>query len=361
MPLTDEVWDDFKLKQGTREPGALRISEDASAAVLNGIVTPEVLEEILTRGIETAESDNTTGRLLRTNPIAHPDFKSLYVRSIDNIQGIGFVDKEVSDPYGELEIPAIPYKSTYQKYEVQATFEGRPYVMLDDDSIPSASLTYYTISGTPVTRTIWNEWYRNVVWERDPAAEYLTADLGEYRFSVTGAPATGNPVDLASAGKGQIRQLIPSSTWRAIWYGVPYQYVLSSNTYFDRLQGHVNKNEWEGFTPGEALLQAVRVLKVYSPPLPTFESYGGFNIPSPAKLCNLQFDFHAVKRTPTTAVTPTNLNHVAAGHNCIYWGSWASGRTHYVENFRTGAAGTGVPVYPSTAFELLFQNPDWTP
>jgi hypothetical protein len=359
MAVAAAIWQDLKLRQGTREPGALRVNGDSSAAVLTGIVTHDVLEEILNTGIETAVADNSTGRLRRTNPIAHPERSSLFLSAFDNIVGVSFVEKVASDPEGYLEIPAMPFRSSYEKYEVQCTFTPRPYVQVQDESIPPCTISWYDITGAPQTKSGYKEWWRNCVWTRQPAAEYLTAEYGFFTFSNPGAAPGVLPKDNAPISAGTFRQLLPSSTWHCDWYGVPYSYCLSTNTYWDRLQGHVNQREFEGFTPGEALLMAVQVTRVYSPPFPDFITWEGSDVVSQNKLCDVRFIFHSVLRTPTTAVTPTNPNHIVAGHNCVYFGSAAGGKAYYAENFRgTGSAGTGVPNYPSANFELLFQNPD---
>jgi hypothetical protein len=133
--------------------------------------------------------------------------------------------------------------------------------------------------------------------------------------------------------------------------------VLSTNNYFDRFIGHVNQLEWEGFTPGTALLQAVNVTRVYTPPFPQFDFYAGYNTVSQNKLCDIEFVILEAIRTNTQSVTPSNLSHIAAGHNLVAFAP--TGQYWYIENFRTGAIGTGVPTYPSAPFELLFQNPDW--
>ena len=89
-----------------------------------------------------------------------------------------------------------------------------------------------------------------------------------------GGPVNG-PADNSGGGTGQIRKLIGSSTWRVRWYCVPYPYVLSDNSYFEKYIGYVNQQTIFGWRPGQALLLAVNVLDVYSPPFPEFTSYTG--------------------------------------------------------------------------------------
>lgn len=354
MATLPAVWNDFKLAQGTREPGAVRIGEGGGNAVLNGYITTENLTELLQTGVESAKADNVTGRIRRTLPIAHPSYPWLFLSSIDNAQGISFTEKGESDPDGYLEVPALPYYADYQKYAVQATFNPRPYALIPDEGIQSYTISYYTSTGASATKTAFREYWRNTEWLRAPSAEYLTADLGQWK--IAGNAVSPIPVDLASAGRGQIRQLTPSSVYKLNWYKVPYNYVLSDNTYFDRYIGHVNQAAIWGFTAGEALIQAINVLKVYSPPFPEFTSYGGYEAVSQDKLCDIEFVFLAVRRTAEVAVTTTNSSHVVGGHNCIVFAP--NGKFYYVENNRSGAKGTGYPIYPSVPFDLLFQNPD---
>lgn len=358
MPLTSEVWADFKLKQGTREPGSFRVGKGGGASVLTGTISSENLETILTEGVESATADNTTGKITRILPVAHPRWSWHFLRNVDNAAGVSFIEKVAADPGGYLEVPPLPYYSDYQKYEIQATFEPRPYALISDDSIPQYTINYYTSTGASATKTAFREYYRYIEWTRQPAAEYITAEFGQYVWA--GATGTGNhpanPDDNTGITKGQIRVLLPSSTWKIKWHMVPYQYVLSDNTYFDRYCGHVNQAAIFGFAAGEALVQAVNVLDVYSPPFPEFTTYTGYDSVSQDKLCDLEIVIHAVRRTPTVAVTPTNASHIAGGHNCVIYAP--NGKAYYAESGRTGSRGSGTPIYPSFPLDLLFQNPD---
>lgn len=363
MPLTDQAWLEFRLRQGTREPGAFRIGDGGGAAVLTGVCLADDLDTILREGMETAIPDNSTGALARTLPVAHPAFPWLYLKNVDNVVGVSFVEKIDADPDGQLDAPVMPYYANYTEYEVTATFEPRPYAVLSDDTIEQYSLTYYgpddTGTGGGETLNGYYEWYRYTEWLRMPAAEYLTADIGQFVFANPGgAGDTTGPSDRTSAGKGQTRFLVPSSTWKVNWYRVPYSYVLSTNSYFDGYMGHVNQFEWEGFDPGEALMQAINVTRVYPPPFPEFDEYEGRSVVSQAKLCDIEFVIHAVERTIATPVTPLNRSHIAGGHNLVAFAP--NGKYYYAENFRanTTAAGQGKPIYPSVPFDIFFQNPD---
>lgn len=355
MSTLSTVWNDFKLAQGTREPGSFRIGEGGGNAVLNGFISSANLLSLLESGLETAQSNNSTGRIRRTLPIAHPRYPWLFLQNVDNAQGVNFQQKEQADPDGYLEVASLPYYSEYEKYSIQATFSPRPYALIRDEEIPQYTISYYDSAGSPQTKRAYNEDWRYVEWHRGPAAEYLTADLGTWKFASTGTYPT-NPVDGSSAGRGTIRQLVPASTWRLIWHKVPYNYVLSSNTYFDRYIGHINQKAIWGFSPGEALMQAINVLRVYSPQFPEFTSYGGYDVVSQDKLCDIEFVMLAVKRTATVSVTPSNASHIVGGHNCVTFAP--NGKHYYVENFRTGSAGSGKPIYNSVPFDLFFQNPD---
>lgn len=361
MPLTSNIWDAFKLRQGSREPGSFRIGEGGGASVLTGTVESEDLATILTTGIESAYVDNTTGRLRRILPMAHPVFAWHYLQSVDNCVGVSFVQKTASNPGGYLEAPALNYFSSYDKYELQATFTPRTYALVRDESIPPFTLTYSVpnqSSTTTTSKACFREYWRYIEWVTAPAAEYLTADKGQYKWAAAGgAGGINSPVDNTSAGTGQIRYLLPSATWKIIWHKVPYSYLLSTNSYLMRYIGYVNQNAFYRFSPGYALLQAVNVLRVYSPPFPSFDNWTGASVVSQNKLCDIELVILEARRDPAIAVTPANTSHIAAGHNLALFAP--NGKFYYVENFRAGSAGSGKPVYDSIPFELLFQNPDF--
>lgn len=354
MPISEWDEDAMSLRQGSRETGSARIGKGGGASVLTVKVTAAKLAQLQKASIETARA-SSSGRIHRTNPAAHPLYQWHFCRDFDNIQGVSFQEKVETDPEGLLEVPGYPFATKYQLYEIQARFEPRSYPMLMDANIPSYTLTWYDADGASQSRTAYREWWRNVTWVSSPAAEYLTADKGMNTFSIP-TPITGSPSDGASAGVGVIRKLIPGTVWHARWHYVPYSYVLSTQSYFSRYIGHVNQTEWEGFPAGHALLQAVSIDDIEPVPFPEFYSYGGAVHPSQEKTCSVTFVILEANRTAAVTVVPTNPNHIAAGHNVVPWAG--DMKYYYCEAFKTGGPGTGVPIYPSTVFELLFQNPD---
>lgn len=357
MPLDPAIWNTFLIRQGTKEPGAFSIGMGTSARVITGFLPSEDFLTIIQTGIETAGADNVTGRINRVLPVANPEYPWLFLRNIDNAQGVTFTEKVTADPEGILEAPSLPYYADYQYVEFQAKFEQRMYALLDDSTLNPIVINYFDEDGNPQVKNGWTEWWRYVLWQKMPSAEYLTADKGQMQFSVPGGGGAPDPTDGAPAGREQIRMLIPTSAWKVTWYAVPYGYVLSDNSFFDRFIGHVNQFTWVGFLPGNALLQAVNVVNVYPPPFPGFETYAGYEYISQEKLCDIELIILEAKRTAQVPVTPVNPNHIAAGHNLIPYA--LNRKFYYAESGRGGGApGTGFPIYPSVPFELLFQNPD---
>lgn len=361
MPLTSDVWQNFVLRQDTREPSSFRIGANGGAAVLTGTIPSADLDTIMTDGLETTTPDNETGQLVRTLPVAHPRFPWLFLRNIDNATGISFTGKQAADPEGTLEVATLPYWAEYRKYEVQASFEPRPYLMARDESIPKTTFTYYDDDGDPVAAESWCEWWRYTTFDAAPASETLVAEIGQMRWAAPGigqATATA-PKDGSGVEQGLTRILLPSITWKVTWYGAPYSYVLSDYCVFLDVIGRINQNEWAGFAPGAALLQAVNVQRIYPPPFPDFTTYNGYDLIGQDKLCDIEFTILEVNRTPDIAVTPVNRSHIAANHNCMPYR--AGHRYYYVESFRpeNAPAGTGEPPYLSYPFEFLTNNPDW--
>ncbi len=357
------VWDNFAIAQGTVEPGGLKIALNGGAAILNGYIPTDDLETILEEGLETAYADNSTGRLVRTLPVAHPRHPWLFLRDIPSLQGVSFIGKVASDPDSTLEVIPLPAFSDYRKYKTTMTFEPRPYLQTTDDRIPQETITWYTDDGLNHNSQVWDEWFRYTTFYPEPASETLVAEIGQLRWATDltippGAPDPKKPVDGSGVGGGVTRLLMPSMTWKVTWFAVPYGYVLSNKNAFLTAIGRINQLDWAGYSAGSMLLQAVNVLRIYPPPFPDFVPYDGYDLVGQDKLCDLEFTMLEVKRVAGTTIVPDNPSHIASGHNVLPYK--ATHQFYYAESFRgTGAAGTGEPPYLSYPFQFLFQNPDW--
>lgn len=351
----ENAWSDgnFKIRQGSREPGSFRVGKGGGAAVLTFKIADDKLEELMTNGIESAAA-HSSGRIRRILPIAHPRFSHLFLSDLDSVTGTSFDEKVEADPYAALEVPCLPYYAKYAIYEAQGRFESRPYPLIPDNSIPIETVNYYDTAGNPQSTTVPCEWWRYCTWTPSPAADWLTAEKGQWLFSIP-TPFSNGPQDRAS-WPGAIRELMSTVVWTLTWHFVPYSYILSTNSYLTRFVGMINQQAWEGFNPGAIQLQAVQLVDVFSPPFPEMVSYAGVNAVSQEKLCTVNLIFLEVFRTAASPVTPVNPSHIANYHNTAIHG--IDGRAYYFEANRSGSPGTGRPLYDSVPFQLIFKNPD---
>lgn len=288
----------------------------------------------------------------RELPAAHPQYPWLFCDRISNIEGLNFVEKYSSADqfFGVLpEAPALDYYARYEKYEISAEFTSRTYAVLSDANIPQQQFAYYGDDGIVIAnRGYAEEWRRFTEFHYKPTAEYLTAMNGQMLFKMN--VAFGNLQNKPVPG-GQTRLLIKSQGIDIKWHCVPYSFVESASSFIAEGQGRVNQSNWNNFPAGSLLYYGVNIDRVYTPPFPDFVIFNGAQVPKQAKLCDLTFQFLYKNLVASQAYTPTNGSHVPSGHNLIY--NAQDGRYYYVEN-----ANSGLPLYPSYPFQLLFSNPD---
>ena len=298
----------------------------------------------------------------RTLPIAHPQFPWMFCERISNIEGIQFQEKvgpndSINGIPVQLEADTLSNYARYHTYELTLEFLPRPYALLKDNQLIDETTAWWDTTNTlllPQFFTSRSEYYRYTELKEVPAGEYLTAQQGMFQFRMDANPAGLNLKDQA-VGMGQLRLYVNSRGIQLIWSQVPYSFVLSGNSYFDRYGGRVNQQDWYGFAKGTLLMTSVDVLRVYTPPFPEFVPFNGSFFPSQQKLCDLQFNL--VYKNPPIGQAYTynpltdNPNNVAAGHNLVP--SSLTGKYYYATNQQTGLA-----IYPSVPFNLFFRNPD---
>lgn len=298
----------------------------------------------------------------RTLPIAHPQYPWMFCERISSIDGIQFKEKlgpndTINGLPVQLEGDTLSNYARYDTYELTLEFLPRPYALLKDNQLSDELTAWWDITDTLILPQIFGnktEYWRFTELKEVPAGEYLTAQQGMFQFRMDSNPSGLNLKDQA-VGMGQLRLFVNSRGIQFIWHQVPYSFVLSGNSYFDRYSGRVNQFDWYGFPKGTLLLTSVDVLRVYTPPFPEFVPFNGSYFPSQAKLCDLQFNM-IFKNPPigqpyTYNPLTDNPNNVAAGHNLVP--SSLTGKYYYATNQQTGLA-----IYPSVPFNLFFRNPD---
>lgn len=336
---------------GARSPSTAGFSlMDGGRATMRFIIDEIILEyacnDLLGSAVPVANG------IKRELPAAHPQYPWLFCDRISNIEGLNFVEKYSSaDPFFgvALEAPALDYYARYEKYEILAEFTSRPYSVLSDSKIPQQQFQYYKDDGTQeANKGYAEEWLRFTEIHYKPTAEYLTAMNGQMIFKMNAAIAglQNKPVP-----GGQTRQLIKSQGIEVKWHCVPYSFIESNKSFIAEGQGRVNQKIWNGFDAGSLLYVGVNIDKIYTPPFPDFIEFDGSSVPKQSKMCDLTFQFLFRDQASAQAYTPTNPSHVPSGHNLIL--NAMDSKWYYVEN-----KNTGLPLYPSYPFQLLFSNPD---
>lgn len=347
------------INSATERIGARSISTtgfsiaDGGRAVVKYLVDESNLEQACVDLLGGAAIPERAG-IQRKLPAAHPQWQWLFCDRIANIEGLGFkqkVNSRAEEAIGIfVEAEPIQYYARYKQYEITAEFSPRPYPVLLDTSIPRKFIVYYKDDGAAQNDFYASEWLRYVEIVEKPAAEYLTAVNGQLVFKMDVNPGWGDIKDKAVPG-GQLRQLIQSVMLEVKWHQVPYSFLLSTNSYIDRCMGRVNQNAWNNYPAGSLLLHSMTVDRVYTPPFPEWIPFNGAFVPSQQKMCDLTFHMMKKNIAPKQAYTVTNNSHVPYGHNVIF--NTQDTNWYYVEN-----KVSGLPLYPSFPFELLFTNPD---
>jgi len=290
----------------------------------------------------------------RSLPAAHPQYPWLFCDRISSIEGLKFKEKYASaDQFIDTqpEADAIEYYARYEKYEILAEFTARPYAVLKDSSIPKQQFSYYDDAGAAVANKGYaEEWLRFTEIHYKPAAEYLTASQGQMEWKMNANPA-GLTLQNKPVAGGQLRQLIKSTVIEFKWHCVPYSFIESTSSFINAGLGRINQTAWNGFAAGSLLFNGVNVERVYTPPFPEFVQFAGASVPSQQKLCDLVFNFILRDQAPKQTFTVTNNSFVAYGHNLVL--NAMDNNWYYVQN-----KNSGLPLYPSYPFQLLFSNPD---
>lgn len=338
---------------GARSPSTAGFSlMDGGRATMRFIIDETIMEfaanDLLGSAVPLANG------IKRSLPAAHPQYPWLFCDRISNIEGLKFIEKYSSSEQfidTEPEAPPLDYYARYEKYEILAEFVSRPYPLLADSSIQQQQFTYYKDDGTQEAgKGYAAEWERFTEIHYKPSSEYLTAMNGQMLWKMNANPAGMTLQDKPVAG-GQTRQLIRSQMIDVKWYCVPYSFVESDKSFIAAGIGRINQTKWNNFAAGTLLYVSANIDRVYTPPFPEFISAGGKTIPSQQKLCDITFQFMQRNQDPAQAYTVTNGSHVPSGHNLIL--NAMDSRWYYVENKKSG-----LPLYPSYPFQLLFSNPD---
>jgi len=293
-------------------------------------------------------------RIVRTLPVAHPQFPWLYAERISSIEGLEFFAKyDSNENLGDtfVQVPMLENYARYNKYELTIEFTPRPYALQLDINLGRNKIDWFDENNVAQSNFYYPEWARFFEILYKPSAEYITAVGGQLVWKMDANNALGMQNKTVSGG--QIRSLMQSTALEMKWYCVPYSYVTSTNSNINKCLGHVNYDTFYGHKGGKLLLVGAEITRVYCPPFPKFTAWNGGagGLPSQNKLCDITFHVLLKDIEPKNAYTVTMDNNMTNGHNLVLAGF--DNNHYYVEN-----SNSGKPLYPSYPFQLLFTNPD---
>ena len=306
----------------------------------------------------TAYPVNTTtpGKLNRTLPLVDPLLPWLYASDIPTMQGFGqFKYTDTTSTQGG---PSWPQFALWSNYSFTVNHISRPYPIVPDTSITSHQVNWTDTAGNLQHATYFDEWNRYTDFTLTPRGEWLEQQRGASYFQTN----TGNePGQNAQATTQQsVRMLMPDSILKILWVGVPLRYVLSTNSYLNRMRGYINQNAWEGPAgtgtpyPAGSLLYMDFAPRIYSPTVPVSITWAGSFLDY-SKLCDIEMIFFLTSRVGTDLPAPANANFIAAGWNCLPY--LPRRKFYYTYNLDLAGA-TKYPQFYSVPFELLFSDPD---
>ncbi len=318
------------------------ISMEQQSATLTGYLNPAILpppdsfSEILGKC-----SPDGTGALRRQLPLAHPECGWLFASSF-NYRGLGFNGKRTNASALYEGVP-ITYWADYKTYEYTIQFTPRPYVLARDSSVPFERML---LNDGYVTAR--NEYMRFTDAEELPAAEYITAQQGQFEFRVKdGTDPNGHPVP------GVIKLLQNKSVVKLRWYQVPEYFITHKLSYMKKALGLINLNDFYGYSKYTLLLMAVTYTR-FTPPNPDISpGLSGLAIVSSDKLANVEFIFALFDQKPTKPAPIGDFND--GGHNLFPW--FAGGDAKKMGYYYATSKTSGRQLYEPFPMEFLFVDP----
>lgn len=310
-----------------------------------GVDSLKALIPLILGTTKVQNTNQTSGRLNRTLPLSHPIYDSWYASNVSEVRGVGVPTQQANPPQnpalnGAVTIPAL----IYPEYSVKVEFTPRLYNVLPNTAITQAFGDWYPLAGGGRQQFSYaNEWVRFCDFELSPKDDWETAQAGTMTFQATATPPNGSPF------AAMPRMRLPNQTLKVTWYGVPYRYITSPNSYITKWPGYINQNDWFNWKAGQLLYIGYNPIR-YQPPNPEITSDGG-SISSWAKLCDLELFFLLTNRTTDdTLPGPTNGNIIQAHWNLAPW--------YFDLHFHYPLTANGNPLWESFPVEILFFDPD---
>jgi hypothetical protein len=322
------------------------------------------LQDTITQLIGGTSTDVFGGKIDRQLPMASGMFPMWSVNAITNAAGKGSYEKEGSRaPLGP---PVNPEVARYEQYHWSVEFTSKPYPILDNDKIRVLSsdpdtgdpISWFNEAGVSKNFTYAEEWKRYTTFESLPRpGNWATGTIGSQNTFYTGSGAAPNNIMFP----GTPRMRMPDSTLRVTLRAIPYRWVESENSYFERFLGYVNQRQFKQYRAGYLAFESYGS-NVYCPPLQQKETLDGAE--AVVRLCDVEMIFGVTRRRatdpPDTTAVGWNKNWVVDGWNALPWfGPNAAARRFYYSAHKDADITKRCPQNPSFPVEILFTDPDF--
>lgn len=320
-----------------------------------------------------AVNQNAQGKLNRVLPLADPLYPWLYASEIQSVRGVGTPIQKPS----QLNTNSASFAAfaLFNNYEITCDCTGRPYPVSPDEAITQQNVFWYDTSNTEQHVTYYPEWLRFCDFDIIPQEEWLDQQRGTSYFETSDSSEPG--ANAQGTAQQSVRMLLPNSTLRLLWVGVPLRYILSTNSYLNKFRGFINQNAWNGplgpviehplgasfpeadggksgvFAPGTLLYVGFKP-RIYMPVLPvTYNLFGSFIDYN--RLCDIEMFFLYTTRVGQKLPSqPTNKNIVVGGWNLLPY----LPKRQFFYAYNSDLAGNKNPLFYSFPIELLFTDPD---
>ena len=189
---------------------------EGGRATMKFIIDEPRMEEACKEILGYAESG--LERIVRTLPVAHPQFPWLYAERISSIEGLEFFAKyDSNENLGDtfVQVPMLENYARYNKYELTIEFTPRPYALQLDITLGRNKIDWRDENNVAQSNFYYPEWARFFEVLYKPSAEYLTAVGGQLIWKMN----ANNALDMQNktVAGGQIRSLIQSTALEMKW------------------------------------------------------------------------------------------------------------------------------------------------
>lgn len=309
-----------------------------------GAVVSEILGSV-------QKSGDPSGRLKRVLPAAHPYYDWLYATRINSITGVIPDGRQLGESYQRGPDQNYIYDLvTYKYYDLEIQFEPRPYLMRQDDDLKGDERDMKWYYNTALSFENFKDPYeysRFVDIESEPAGEFLSSPVGQFKF-VTASTSAPHSQGVTNQNGGGVNLFVPKSTVKFTWFFVPYEIVFSENV--SSAFGKVNQYDFFGWPKGSLLMLGTQV-KRYPPPEQLIRVDPALSTSVSQKLCDITFvcsSFIPPAKDVASDIPTSDAFKIKYGHNLLPRAGEL--KYYYVESEYNGR-----PIYESYPFERMFR------